>query len=200
MNIPTSALEYVKIQYGGAKGNDLATEYREYCAGKTESITPFLPPVVKNIVNIGGGMSGIAISLLTENPNAILHIVDGDEEHGVAEKKCGDKPYNSFAATKEFFLANKITEDRVQFHSLSVDDIPPRVDVVVSFAAWGFHFPLETYLPIVGKIKRGGLMVIDLRIQKNEIEKLAPYFSILEQKEISHKMMRYFLKRNNAAF
>jgi len=52
------------------------------------------------------------------------------------------------------------------------------IDVVVSILAWGFHFPISTYLPAVYQaLKPGGILIVDIRKGTNGLEELATKFN-----------------------
>lgn len=196
--ITTEAIDrYLLLQFGGVDEGAIGDSYEKYCTEIANAINP--PQSCHHLVDIGGGLGGPSL-LLALRTGATLHIVDGDDSDGIAEKRCQDKPFNSFSVTEQFLNANGLQSERIRFHHLSVDGIPEGVDLVTSFAAWGFHFPLEQYLPIIGKIRKNGRLVIELRVQKNEIEKLKPWFTVLGQKQLTEKKIRYVLRRNATPF
>lgn len=168
MIIPEEAIPYIHLQVGGIDKNRLPDSYFEYIQFASRTARALLPKSANHIVDIGGGLSGASM-LLALATGATLHIVDGDESDGIPEHKCQDKPFNSFAVTERFLNANGLPSDRIRFHHLTVDALPNPVDMIVSFASWGFHFPLDRYLPAIHHLPIGGAMVIDLREQKNEI-------------------------------
>ena len=72
------------------------------------------------------------------------------------------------------------------------------MDIIVSFIAWGFHFPLITYLDNVIKLMHNNtILIIDIRkTNDTTTEKLiSEYFKIIKKIEGS-KSDRYIFKLN----
>jgi transposase len=74
------------------------------------------------------------------------------------------------------------------------------MDIIVSYIAWGFHFPLITYLDNVIKLMHNNtILIIDVRhasetLANDNTEKLiSEYFKIINKKE-GKKSDRYIFK------
>lgn len=203
MIIPAEAIPYIQLQVGGIDEESLPIDeaYARHCQQIADNIQDlfYVNPLLLgyHIVDIGGGLAGASM-LLAKDSGATLHIVDGDEADGIPERRCEDKSFNSFAVTKAFHHANGF--ERTVFHHLSLDHLPETIQMVVSFASWGFHFPLNRYMSIIGKMPPGAPMVIDLRSQKNKIEKLAPYFYMPQLETINWKRIRCYMIRNEVPY
>jgi len=95
----------------------------------------------KTVLDLGCGIGRASVYFHKRfNWNAKVFLVDGDE----GNKQIGDgkKPgyYNRFTATELFCTANGLTDFEVS------KTIPDRkFDLIYSFLAFGFHWPIEYY-------------------------------------------------------
>lgn len=204
MIVPPEALKFIALQSGYVDQSALPGSYIDACFNRAKPITPLLmsQPLASKpaFVDIGGGMAGTSL-ILAKQFGATLHIVDGDSPDGIPDRLCEDQPFNSFAAAREFIEANGFPGDDLFFHRLSVAYLPQVINLVVSFASWGFHFPLDRYISIIGRLPYyRGLLVVDLRRGKNEDHKLAPYFDTVDIVNVSAKCDRFYLRRNGKPY
>lgn len=152
--------------------------------------------------DIGSGLGGIDIHLARHfnymNITSEIHLLDGDQKYPTAQEKLlHRKPFNSMAVTKEFFQANDLDFTP----HIETDKNLPELDFVVSFAAWGFHFPISTYPEVLNKIKPGGLCIVDLRASDptnapTKANIFFKQFQVIQLKEISPKKIRYVFYKN----
>jgi hypothetical protein len=202
MNVPDIARPFAILQASCPEDETLDAVYGEHCHKIFDTVKDFVPDPCKRIVDIGGGLAGPSL-LLAKETGASLYVIDGDEEHGLPEKRCQDQPFNSFNATKAFQKANGMSARKLICLPLTLDGLPATVDMVVSFAAWGFHFRVERYLAIAAKMNAGAKLVLDLRTDHRgtqDMVTLAPYFNQVSRLTLSEKRIRTFYERNDAPF
>ena len=132
---------YLKQQHGRIgiyKG-----DYQEWCRqyeisidGIFENISPFLPSKIDNILDIGGGFSGIS----TKIPGQFsLTVIDGLNDQ---PKRSGT--INNETLAKEFLELNGIN-DSEYIPPENAWRITKEFDLIYSFAAYPFHIRPEIY-------------------------------------------------------
>ncbi len=101
----------------------------------------------------------------------------GFQEEGAA--------YSSLKVARELLLANNVPVERIE--CLNPRDTLPEaidpVDLVVSFISCGFHYPVDSYLPMLDKALRpGGAAIFDLRATtaSEQVEKLAQFGTVTD--------------------
>jgi hypothetical protein len=157
-----------------------------------ELILKEFPEGELTILDIGVGIGGYHKKWLREsNNNATLFLMDNSEfnlkslsyGHGIS-----DRYYNSLLLTKKFL--NNINNPKVEIETIEIkkeypDKIPHRLDLIVSFISWGFHYPLEDYWStIIQKMTfNSSIILIDIR-------KHSPSYNFLqEQIDLSYKIV-----------
>lgn len=133
-----------------------------------EDIRPFLPRECGSLADIGSGLGGIDIALSAhyeDRPHVCL--VDGD--NGSPEVTWSFEPHNSMAVAFDFLHKNGVTD----VSSLSPGNLDKwkgePFDLVVSFAAWGFHIHPGNYLGDLMKVIHPQTVVIlEVRRTKEE--------------------------------
>jgi SAM-dependent methyltransferase len=142
-------------------------------------IEKYLPETQHStIVDIGSGIGGIDVLLNRHYGSAELFLVDRtqtDRKVWYGYKQMGSF-YNDLSATKEFLSSNGVRSATLMTpDEFNQSDL--KVDIVISFISWGFHYPLETYLAKVKDIlKPGGILIIDVRNGKGGEETLRRNF------------------------
>jgi hypothetical protein len=134
-----------------------------------ETIRPYLPAQCASILDIGGGVAISDVPILRHyGADCRLTVLDGEAEAKVMRH---DTPFNSMEATLELLDANGLS-----LHDYIKPEMIPSgcerygfYGLVVSFAAWGFHFSPDLYLDFVLRNTKPGVMVImDLRCGKEQ--------------------------------
>jgi hypothetical protein len=140
------------------------------------NMAPHLPPKASHIVGIGAGVGGLEILLARHYVNkgqACPHVTLIDKTGLDAQVHFGFHPvasvYNSLALAQIALVRNGVPATSTTM--LEADQAPAwaeqhphQVDVVTSLIAWGFHFPVATYLSLVQTIlKPTGVLMIDVR-------------------------------------
>ena len=168
--------------------------YEKDMQDEYDEIKNFLPVKVNNILDIGCGLGGIDVFL---------------NLHYNAQKPrfyCQDKTktdtvfygfnktaafYNSLENTKQFLQLNGIQNINIleadSTYKISTDE---KFDLIISLIAWGYHFPVDTYLDEVYlHLNNNGHLIMDIRKNTNGIEILEQKFSkIIHIKETEKKI------------
>lgn len=101
-----------------------------------ENIKPYIPHNVHNVLDIGGGFSGISTKL---DPEIYLTVIDG--LHDQAKRA---RTYNDAGMGMEFLRLNGI-ENVEYFSPEGAHHIEKKFDLIYSFAAYPFHIKPEVY-------------------------------------------------------
>jgi hypothetical protein len=169
--VPPSALPFVRLQRTGIRPE----EYGETIAAEYEELAPHLPERVGAVLDIGCGVAGIDVHLHRRYPGADLYLLDRSERPHRVPYGYGDRTfYNSLAAAAELLLANGVPAAQI-FATDPAAELP-RVDLVVSLLAWGFHLPVEAYLDRL-RLNRGAVIVLDLRLGTGGRARIAERFA-----------------------
>jgi SAM-dependent methyltransferase len=167
------------------RSDAIARSYSLDMTGEMETLKPVLPAAATTIVDIGCGIGGIDVLLyrhyVGKGKAPDLYLIDRNEVSPKIVLGYHDRAssYNSLELTAETMRMNEIPADRV--HTVVADgfyaaDIPP-VDLVLSLYAWGFHFPVQTYIERVYAILRpGGRLILDLRKDTEGFDVVRRYF------------------------
>jgi SAM-dependent methyltransferase len=171
--VPDAALPYIEMHRSHLRG-DLKQLYAADVARDYELIKPHLPVRAGVTLDIGCGMAGIDVLLWRHYGNPLVNLLDGT---GHTEKRVlfeqAMSPYNSMSVARRLLEGNGVPADRiVEWAPDPALNLPP-CDLVVSLLAWGFHFPVATYLPLVERCLRpGGRLILDVRKNTDGLELL----------------------------
>jgi len=139
-------------------------------------ISPHLPRVCSNVLDVGGGLGGMGVLLSRRFPRAAYHVVDGVADQPVVRKHA--ETFNDASVSADFLARNGVR--RYHFYNPSVVKFPYNFDVVISFAAWGFHIAPSVYIDRVkDALAPQARIILDVRRDKREwIEELGAAFGM----------------------
>ncbi len=158
------------------RGQEILAHYAKIMRQEVLSIKEHLPPSIKIAVSIGPGVAGFEAALNQEFaaigrsvPRYVL--IDKSRidaiDYGFKNEAAA---YNSLAIAMEVLLANGCGAEDVELvEAENADSLMEKyrgdVDLITSLIAWGFHFPVQTYLALaVGLLKpHTGRLIIDIR-------------------------------------
>lgn len=155
---------------------DFATAYNAELQATYEGIKDYLPKDGA-ILDIGCGMAGIDI-LLDRHYGGDAQITLLDKQGKADTINAGfHKNADTFAHYHDFDLALEMLKRNnvvgVKTIDADLGALPKKgFTVVISLLSWGFHYPIDTYNP---PIKKGGIIVADIRRGTDGIEKLSEY-------------------------
>jgi len=138
----------------------------------------------RSFLDIGCGMGFglLALNKLYGPNNTFVGldrgVVDEDIFYGFEEKASA---YNSFELTRTTLIQNGVPESAIRLVDIDKEGFPSSFtfDVVTSHIAWGFHFPVATYLDNVLEVTRkGSLLLLDLRRNTDGVRVLSNHFHL----------------------
>lgn len=165
--IPVSAKRYMNLQC-----NDDIKKYTD-CPEVQPLDRIFKQLKPKNVLELGAGLGRVSVYLRYVYGWDDTHfwLLDGDSgERQIAhvqKEVSGEHFYNSIIAAREFCIANGLREPYL--HMLNAEDNDwldhiPEIDLVCSFKAMGFHWPLGHHLELIyPKLAPGALLTFEIR-------------------------------------
>lgn len=175
-----------------------------------DSFKKYLPRL-NNILDIGCGLGYIDIILHRNHPNAQLFLLDSMSSFEVKVNKF----YNNLELTKEFLILNEVPNNQINLIDASttgsnmfINQNPdilkelPKMDLVISCYAWGWHSRISKYIEEVSnQMNTGGVLVLDCKGSSStpkcqfEIDKIKEHgFSILDMIDTKGKYVVVALK------
>lgn len=124
------------------------------------SIAPALPQTCSHILDVGGGMGGIGLLLRRRYETAAYWVLDGVDDGPEVRSHC--KSFNNADVAASFHRANGVLNSK--WVPTNTREFPVKFDLVVSFAAWGFHILPCDYIDLVkSALAPHATIVLDIR-------------------------------------
>ena len=128
-----------------------------------QTMLPWLPPAVRDFLDIGCGYGGVAMWMARHYPDAIAHLIDGDG----SDKWVGYRADGQ--AWSDVKLAARLFEKHCPGREVHAHQPDPAqtipCELIWSNVSWGHHYQIETYLDLVLRsLRSGGTLIVDLRI------------------------------------
>lgn len=172
MKISDEAFKYLYVQHGkvsdSLKGGRIAWEkaYADSLASTMNQITPFLPISAKNVLDVGSGLGGIDMRIRKQVHAKEVFLLDGADYPAEVERHA--IPFNSHTVTQQFWADNgTYTPSCIE----SMEQFPEKakINLLVSFASWCFHFPPDAYLyDIIRHLHRNAVVILELRADRDD--------------------------------
>jgi SAM-dependent methyltransferase len=125
-----------------------------------ESMAPALPTRCRRVLDVGSGLGGIDVLLARRYPNLDVHTLDGVEDPPVVASH--SKPFSHAGVAADFLRKNGVTSHT--HHAPYTQSFDVKFDLVISFAAWGFHITPGDYLPQVkAALAPKAVIILDVR-------------------------------------
>jgi hypothetical protein len=166
--ISDEAFAYLAVQRGRESdllGDRAAWEvaYRANLIELYRNIAPYLPRD-GYVLDVGGGMSGISGLLAKHYHCPMVNLLDGLDAPPAVRSH--GEPFSNFAVARDFLLANGLRKGWVH----NADEKPGHFySLVISFAAWCFHFPPSEYLAFVkSRLKTQATIILDIRKSRSD--------------------------------
>jgi len=194
MIIDKKHFDYLVTQHGRvaherADFDRWKSAYEASIADIYTDIRPFLPSVCSNLADIGSGLGGIDIALSAHyetRPHVCL--VDGD--NGSPEVQWSFEPHNSMSVAFDFLHKNGVTD----VSSLAPGNLDKwkgePFDLVVSFAAWGFHIHPGNYIGDLMKVIHDQTVVI-LEVRRTKDDWLETFIGALGRPKVISRAEKY---------
>lgn len=154
-----------------------------------QEIAPVLPRNCGNILDIGSGLGGIDIHL-SNHYNNVAHVCLLDGDNGSPEVVSSFEPHNSMGVAFDFLHKNGVTNVSSlgpgELHKWKGDPF----DLVVSFAAYGFHIHPGNYLTDLLKVIDSKTVVI-IEIRRTKEDWLLLFLEALGTPKVLSKAEKY---------
>jgi SAM-dependent methyltransferase len=162
--VPDAALPYIEMHRTHLRG-DLRSQYVQDVAEDFRLIEPCLPAKAAATLDIGCGMAGIDVLLWRHYRQPLIHLLDGTGDTAVRILfHQAMSPYNSMEVARGLLEGNGVPAGRIKEWPPDSSLTLPPCDFIISLLSWGFHYPVSTYLPLVGRCLRpGGRLILDVR-------------------------------------
>lgn len=195
MKVSDEAFEYLKWQAGDI--SDLQADrqlwenaYRQKLQDQYQNIAPNIPDPCFTVLDIGSGLGGIDALIDQSLGGVNIVLLDGGDCPPGMKKH--DQPHNSMAVAKRFLEANGCIN--VQTMTPEKNDYV-LADLVISLAAWCFHFPPSEYLDYVETCcDERSVIILDVRRRTDWMLDLRQRFvevgTLLEAPKFQRKMFR----------
>lgn len=187
--VPARAMKYLAIQRGklaplARKADQFVEAYKASLMDDYNSIRYYLPPLsfdtLHPVLDVGGGMSGISLMLDKHYGGHIIPVIlDGRKDRPTVLYH--RRTFNDVDVTSEFHRANGVYPiGYVDANALPLLPLAEKAALVISFAAWCFHFAPTLYLDyVVDNIVPGARLILDVRKDKPEwMEQLKYKFTL----------------------
>lgn len=166
MIVPDTCLPLLRKQRTHYR--DPAREYGEELRHTFETFAHLLPAKAERILDIGCGMAGID-ALLSEHYGHEVDLYLADKQGQSPRIRLGfakdASHYHDFGGAFSLLSANGVNPGRVHAIDLARDKFPPEpFDIVISLLSWGFHYPIDDYVP---RVNPGGVIIADIRLGTN---------------------------------
>ena len=154
------------------RARKIAAMYSGIMAREFSIIRPYLPDRLDKVLGIGPGVAGLEAHLSSylaglgqSRPDILLLDKSelGDVFYGYHDQPAA---YNSLKVARELLVDNGHPADKIALIDASAFDPVnlPKLDLVTSLIAWGFHFPVATYLEAVHtSLHDEGVLILDAR-------------------------------------
>lgn len=169
LTISDRAYKFLKIQQGALNKIESREEFeRAYNEGLEilfDDIINFLPPNIKNSLDIGSGLGGIDILLQREFKHDVS-LMDALNTQPICIRH--DVPFNDIDVTVDFWHTNKADLTNY-FWPGNFNKCAEKFDLILSIQSYCFHYSPDVYLDIVKKCCHDNtVLIFDVRNQRKE--------------------------------
>lgn len=154
-----------------------------------ENIRPVLPRDCGSVLDIGSGLGGIDIHL-SRHLGSSTHFCLLDGDNNDPEVKWSFEPHNSMSIAFDFLHKNGVS---------NVSSVEPgrldsrekgEFDLVVSFAAYGFHIHPGNYLDDLKKVTHSGTVII-LEVRRSKEDWLRAFMEAFGAPKVLERQQKY---------
>lgn len=147
----------------------IGRRYRRDIEATLDQVAPHLPARIVSAVDVGGGIGGLCLGLWRRYAETLerLHLLDRSEVTPTYYTGFRDEAafYNSLEVARDFLRLNGVPERVTRIVDAAKDPFPEGPhDLVISTLAWGFHFPVSTYVDEVRRtLAPDGALILHVR-------------------------------------
>lgn len=173
MIVEPKHFEYLVVQHGS-----VSNERKDFSKWKAayelslETIYNHIAPVLPNdcaaLLDIGSGLGGIDVLLANHySDSPAVRLLDGENDPPVVRQSF--EPFNNMKVAEDFLWKNGVKDFGYYTPGrLALKEGEKKFDLVVSFAAYGFHIHPGNYLEDLMKvIHKNTVVVLDVRRSKD---------------------------------
>ena len=161
----------------------VALAYTASVATDLAMIRAWLPRRISSILDIGCGMAGIDLLLYRHyggSANLRLLLLDSDDSR-LPAYGFGDRQefYSALSLSRRMLVDNGVPAEAIHLLDVARGGTVPSdpLDLVVSLASWGFHYPVSTYLEEVhAALRPGGRLILDVALGRGQVWQLERRF------------------------
>jgi len=206
------------------KEGSVANRYERTMELEAAVLDPyFTADTLNHVLEIGPGM-GVFSALLHKKYGASLYLIDGgtgdkpDYEETIGWRGKNPTPCADIEAMKTFLYENDISDfeilellqsgefrmirnDKAELDTIDLEDAwaGSKFDLIVSLRSWCWHYDADLYLDFVVDrcIPHHTLLLVDIRRNNGQPEKLAEHFELITEVEAgndSWKMARLLMR------
>lgn len=145
-------------------------------------VQPHLPARIEAAVDVGGGIGGLCLGLWRRFPSTLRRLFLLDRTEVTPTYYTGFRKeaafYNSLDVGRRFLLENGVPPEVSRTVDAADEPFPDGpLDLVISTLAWGFHFPVSTYVEEARRaLSREGALILHVRKGTDGEEVLATHF------------------------
>ena len=179
LNIPCSGIEkqLLLVQFGFGINSDITDQnllflIQRHLHRRLNDLSTVIAQLPDNatILDIGSGnsLTDLAICLNFPEKNFKFILVDDSDTFLRSDKnskfydETNYKTYNNWSFVNKVIESNSFIKENFIFKSPNDIWTESKVDLIISTASWGWHYPIDTYLDKVNNIiKDGGYIYID---------------------------------------
>ena len=163
-----------------------------------QTLENFLPPNLKNVLDIGCGLGIINIFLNQKYKNELdFYLLDKDRvdnsiKYGFNENY---ESYNDLNETKILLTANGVNKEKIFIYDVDHKiNINSKIDLVISLKSMGYHYPLENYFDLLQRVSTNETEFIfdvtDGRYDSDTIKKYFLNFKVIYEEKSLHPLKR----------
>lgn len=171
------------------RAREIKQQYAAEMADELHALRPFLPEKTARILDIGCGVGGFDALLYNhyaaggDEPELCLVDKSSFSDDIVFGFKQEASAYNSLGVTGKLLEQNGVPAAKIR--TVEADDFATIADLecglVISLYAWGFHFPIDTYVEQVARmLAPDGRLIVHIRKDTDGIDVLKRHFASVE--------------------
>ncbi|MEN0087220.1 MAG: hypothetical protein AAF737_02175 [Pseudomonadota bacterium] len=180
--------ETVLREQAASEAGDIAQRYFAEMGDIFSATAPHIPEKTSSVMDIGCGLAGLQVfahrHLAANNPRIYLLDRTQLEDKVWYHFKERSAFYNSLALARDTLTRNGVPDGSITTIEAPADGKIPvvePVDLIVSTASWGFHYPIGLYIESVKSIlSKDGVVIVDVRKKTDGLDALRGAFGVVE--------------------
>jgi len=160
----------------------IGRRYQEDVDRTLDLVREHLPSRIEAAVDVGGGIGGLCLALWRRHHDTLEKLFLLDRTEVTPTYYTGFRKeaafYNSLDVARRFLVENGVPARVVRTVDAAEEPFPDGpLDLVISTLAWGFHFPVSTYVEEARRaLTPGGAVILHVRKDTDGEEVLGRHF------------------------